>query len=258
MQPHTLAAEVLPVPGASASTPSRLVGFAKSVPALVLTLLSLDVLCAVSYVVTRHARDLVGKGVVSYFSLDGEGNLPSWYSAGKLLLVGLMLLAFGCGQLQRGARAAWALVLGGLLFLFLSLDETTGLHERFGYWLDAFTHGRKQTLLASTGFWMIVAAPLFVAAVALLAWSAWHYLRGRPGVIWRYAAGFTIFLAAAAGLELLGNFIPPGTTAARVQVLFEELGEMVGATVLLWATMELMASHGVTLMVTRDGPADGR
>ncbi|MEA2736498.1 MAG: hypothetical protein QOE14_2949 [Humisphaera sp.] len=223
----------------------------RAMPALVRVMFALDLLMGALYFLSRRLRDVIGKQLVNFFDLNGETNLPSWYSAAQLALIGALLMAFATSELRRGARAAWAMMLGGAAFLFLSLDETTSLHERFGYWLDT-VRNRRHTIFHETGFWMLICAPLFIAAIALLAVGARRYLRGRPGIALKLAAGVALFIAAAAGVEALSNFAEAHGTAARALVLLEEVGEMLGATIILWGVCDLIRAHGVRMFIADD------
>jgi hypothetical protein len=219
----------------------------QAMPVLVRVMFGLDLLMGVLYFISRRARNSINKSVLNFFDLNAETNLPSWYSAGQLALIGVLLVVFAGSQLRRGARAAWAVMLAGVAFLFLSLDETTSLHENFGYWLDRFHH-RRNTTFGETGFWMLICAPLFLAALVTLGFAARRYLRGRKPVVIKLAIGAAIYVAAAAGVEALSNFVVPQGTGARVLVLLEEMGEMLGATTMLWGVCELMRSHGMRLL----------
>ena len=67
-------------------------------------------------------------GFVPKFDLDGEINVPTWFSSTLLLLAGLLLLYIGA--ISRHERDRWSthwLVLG-CVFVLLSADETAGLH----------------------------------------------------------------------------------------------------------------------------------
>ena len=68
--------------------------------------------------------------------------------------------------------------------------------------------------------------------------------------------GAIVFVTAAAGVESLSNFVDAHGTAARALVLLEEVGEMIGATIMLWGACGLMRSHGVRLLV--DDRASGK
>jgi hypothetical protein len=242
-----------PAPAAAATTTRRIPAIWQAMPVLVRVMFALDLLMGVLYIASRRLRDHIGRPLVNFFDLNGETNLPSWYSAAQLALIGALLIVFATSQLRRGARAAWSIMLGGIGFLFLSLDETTSIHENFGYWLDHLRN-RRDTIFAQTGFWMLICAPLFLGGLALLGFGARRYLFGRGRVVVTLVVGAVVFVAAAAGVEMLSNFVEPHGIGARGLVMLEEVGEMIGATIMLWGVCGLMRAHGVRLLVTDDAP----
>ena len=225
-----------------------------AMPPLVRVMFVVDLSMGGLYILSRRLREVIGKPLRDFFDLNGETNLPSWYSAAQLALIGALLIIFATSEIRRGRRAAWSMMLGGLGFLFLSLDETTSIHEHFGYWLDHLRN-RHDTAFAQTGFWMLICAPLFLGGLALIGWGARRYLLGRRSIVVTLVIGAIVFVAAAAGVESLSNFVEPHGIGARALVLLEEVGEMLGATVMLWGTCDLICSHGVRLLITDDSAA---
>ena len=47
----------------------------------------------VLYFLSRRLRNVIGKPLLNFFDLNSETNLPSWYSAGQLALIGGLLVA---------------------------------------------------------------------------------------------------------------------------------------------------------------------
>ena len=180
------------------------------------------------------------------WDLGREGNVPSWYASFQLALVGLLLLAFASVSALR-RRSSVVLVLGGLLFLFLSLDEIAGLHEKFGLYLNMTLGSRREASFDRTGPWMVIVTPVFLAAVGLAAWGGRDLLRGQRRAQLLYMAGLVIYVLSFAGLEAVENFVPRSGGWFPVD-LVEETGEMVGVTFLLWATYELARSHGTRVV----------
>jgi hypothetical protein len=80
--------------------------------------------------------------------------------------------------------------------------------------------------------------------MALAAYLGRDLLRDRRRAQVLYAAGVAAYVASFAGAELVSNFV---SGANGGMVLLEETGEMIGATLLLWATYELARSHGFRL-----------
>src|SRR3982751_4790319 len=71
------------------------------------------------------ARD----SVVRLVWLDGECNIPSWFSSCLLLVCALLLALIAAAQRQRPKAWFGHWLALALIFGFLSLDETAQLHE---------------------------------------------------------------------------------------------------------------------------------
>lgn len=183
--------------------------------------------------------------------LDREANLPTWYSSGQLLVLGLLLGVFAVIRTNRRAIRSWPLFALPALCLALSLDEVAQIHEWLGRKSDVFfaTGTRQGSLVPRTGIWMFLLGPPFLIVVALL-WRAFSSsLRGRERVVRLYLVGFFVYAASALGIEILANVVSPDGLAAVVQVVCEEVGEMLGVTLLVWATLELLASYDIHIRV---------
>jgi len=215
---------------------------------LVAAVLVLDLLVLLAYAADTALGHPVGV-LESFFDLDGEQNLPTWWSSAKLLAAGLVLgAAFLLRRGTDGARA-WLLAAAALVAVGLSLDETALLHERLG--LVVLPHGRREgTIFAQGGPWMMVLVPAAVIGPAML-WRLGlrDYLRAAPGAALRIGLGLGLFVAGAAGVELLRG-ISVGAGSHQHQVLLEEGLEFLGVTLLLWGVLDLARSLG--LRVTAD------
>ena len=211
---------------------------------MILALFAINVVLAVMHVLGPPVPSWAARGDDDreyLWDLTVEGNVPSWYSGTQLVLIGALMLGLAA-NLPRKRASTVVLVLTGLLFAFLSLDELVSLHEKFGRFLEDLGPERGDTAFGVTGVWFIVVAPAFVLVVAGLAYAGRELITGRRRVQLLYLAGLVLFVGSFAGLELLVNFV--SEREREIEVL-EETGEMFGATVLLWATYELLRSHGV-------------
>lgn len=190
--------------------------------------------------------------------LNAEGNLPAVYSSAQLFAIGALLADFARVRFDRARSETWALPLLAGLFLFLGLDELTSLHGWLGVRSDALLPSgtRRDTLFRNTGIWMLLMGPPVLVLVAVLGWRARVYLRVR-GVRLKLGAGLALLFGSALGTEVLSNFTQ--TAAESVgQIVAEELGEMVGATVVLWGVLELVACHGHPIPAALTGPPRAR
>jgi hypothetical protein len=159
----------------------------------------------------------------------------------------LLLGAFAIVQTKPPTTRRWPLFALPALCLAMSMDEVAQIHEWLGTKSDAlFANGtRRGSLVSETGIWMFLLGPPFLIVVALL-WRAFvPFLRGRERVVRLYVVGFVVYVVSALGIEFLANFVRHGGLAAVVQVVCEELGEMLGVTLQIWATLELLDSYDI-------------
>lgn len=174
--------------------------------------------------------------------LDGEGNLPAWFSSFQLALISLCLwsLVFGNRKGERPSRRF--LILLASTFLLWSLDETAMLHERatallgsrYVDWLPAYLLDHKISIIA-------IATLLFILLRIL-----WRDL----AVMWQLhrhesmlaIQGFAICFFGGAILETIGyKYFAEGVDPFlyQTEVCFEEFFEMLGASFLLYSSMSL-------------------
>lgn len=213
-----------------------------SIPWPVRVLLLADISMAALYILDAA---LPYKLFTRLVDLDGEANLPTWYSSAQLLVLALLLGAFAV--INRDSHVRWSLFGLPALCLVLSLDEVAQIHEGLGLKSDVLlaVGAREDSVVVRTGIWMFLLGPPFLIVVALL-WRAFvPFLQGRARVVRLYIVGFVVYAGSALGIEILANFVGPGGLASVVQVVCEELGEMLGVTLLVWATLELLASYDI-------------
>ena len=216
--------------------------FIKKMPPGILVLFSVDLALTLIYLLSRplHLPDKVS----TFLDLDAEANLGSWYSSIQLFLVATMLGVFAFNRFDKEERKSWALLLWPLIFCLLSLDEIAQIHEWLGLGTDALLPGgtRFNTVLHLTGGWMFFLGIPFLAVMLMLLASLKQYLFDEAAIIKKLFLGLMIFVAASCGVEIIGNFVPYGGRAYFLNVSSEELGEMLGETLLVWASYELLRS----------------
>jgi hypothetical protein len=228
----------------------------RHVPLPILALFTVDLLLGAAHALDPPAPDWLGStrggrhqctGTESttcpepFWNLRSEVSLATWYSSLHLALIGLVLVGFGALRRNAGLHGFWTALLIGAFFLGLSADEALAIHEKLAASFQDESSDRAGTTFARTGPWMLVAGPLFVVVLGAGAVGARRLLAGAPRASWLYAAGALIFLGSFAGLEFLSNFV---VAREPLVAALEEVGEMIGATVLLWATLELLRAHG--------------
>lgn len=209
-----------------------------------------DIIMAVLYILDNllgHPFYIVTRLV----DLDGEANMAAWYSSSQILFLGLLFGLFAfimCDRKPSPLLPAGAL---SLMCLALSLDEIAQIHEWIGNQSDKLlaAGSRKSSLFSHTGIWMFLLGPLFLIAVTFLWRRLSPYLRDRERVVRLYLLGFCVYVVSAIGVEILANFVSPDQTDSVVQIVCEEFGEMLGVTLLIWATLKLLASYDIHIQM---------
>ncbi len=190
------------------------------------------------------------------WQLDAEYNPPTYYSALVILGNGLLLALMGwrLGGLERipGSgrapgrldRAAW----NGLALIFgaLAVDEVFSLHERLG---------RVLGMLAGLGdaSWILWVGPGLALALGVLAALRGALARLPRPTRRRFLRAGAIYVAGAAGIELLGAAVLAlgGWSLKYTSVtLIEEFMEMLGQALFMVALVDFTGQLG---QARRDG-----
>jgi hypothetical protein len=175
-----------------------------------------------------------------YFDVFSEGNLPTWWSVGLLVLTAVTHAVTGALAVAGRVRGAWtwfvsAAVLGGL-----SLDDHTALHERLERIGQDWVSFER-----FPGYWLVpgIFAGLVVAgALGLLAAKLTGATR------WCMIAGLALLLGSAMGMEFVQGLLVAEGESGPLYVLVlhaEELGENLGVLLMLTAAVR-------SLDITRD------
>lgn len=183
------------------------------------------------------------------FNLDGEGNVPTWWSSAKLLAVGALAVVVYAqeGLLRRPPRFRWMWLGVGALFAALSMDEASSLHERAARTIMEAGYGNtlRRTVLggdeAKDSFaWVILFSPVAVAVFTFLAVFAWSRRKELKRLLVFGFAGVGCYITAIV-LEPLAVYFTPAmqdwtaTEMHRYQrlTLVEESLELLGTSFLV-------------------------
>jgi hypothetical protein len=218
------------------------------IPAVILVLFVTDAVLGLLYLFNQWAGEPFWK-LTQLVRLDGEKNLPTWYSSIQLFLVAVLLGIFALRNFSAVQGRSWLLTALPVAFLALSLDEIAQIHEWLGLKSDVLlaSGSREDTSFQQTGIWMFVIGIPFAAGMLWLIYSIRRYFAGTVGVLAKFVVGLLIFLGGAIGLELLSNFSAKDSVGNAAQIFLEEVCEMVGVTVILWAVYDLLLAHGFSL-----------
>ena len=175
------------------------------------------------------------------FSLALDGNIPTYFSS--LLLAMAALLLYLIYRNERQSKTHWLLL--SFLFIFLSIDESTQLHEQFGGLVGNKVNTYiKEPPAFLQWAWMVPYSALTLA-VGL------YYLK----FIWKlpaktkklfFLSGF-VYVFAALFLEFFESHIQvtygSGTLANAILYPVEEVLEMLGVVIFIYALLDYIKTH---------------
>ena len=180
-----------------------------------------------------HARDTF----VHLTWVDGEANIPAWFSAVLLLLAALLLGAIASAERRRGSPAV-LLALLALIFVCLSLDEVAQLHEL------SIRPLREHFHVTGLFYYPWIGPAGMAATTVAIGYSG--FLAALPGRTRRlfmlagalYVGGALVIEAVSGRQASLHGEHTPGY---HVIVTLEELLEMSGIVVFIYALMDHIA-----------------
>lgn len=185
--------------------------------------------------------------LVNLFNVNREGNIPTWYSTLLLLACLLCFTAIAFVKRTQGDRYTRHWVGLALVFLYLSLDEGAAIHEKLTIPI--------QEGLNVTGYlyfgWVIVGAA-FVLGFLLLYVRFFFHLP--PETQRLFLAAGVLYVGGALVVEAISAnqwYLDSGTSLTFSTIgTLEELLEMWGAVVLLYALLAYLSDHVSEIRIT--------
>lgn len=185
-------------------------------------------------------------GLVPLFDFNNEKNIPTFYSSLSLITASSLLLFISSAHKKlKDPYILWALL--SLVFLFLSIDEISSIHERFS--------GPTRNLLGTSGFlyhaWVIPYFAFF-SVFATIYFKFLLSLQKKIMVLF-LIAGAT-FVLGAVGFEMLGGWEaevhgPKGLLHSFFYTC-EEFLEMLGVAIFIYSLLTYIADEFGSLKIT--------
>jgi hypothetical protein len=221
----------------------------RPIPTLILVFFVVDLALVLGHLFTSWTVPSTWM-LARFLNVRRELNLPTWYSSIQWFCVASLFGIFAHHHFSRSQKQSWLLGALPLLFLAFSLDEMAEIHEWIGHKSDSLlpSSSRKGGLFDSTGIWMLVLGGPFLIFFAGLMLSLRTFFRLAPSALMKVLLGMAVMLVGALDIEILENsyFIGSARLHLALQAAAEELCEMVGSTIVLWGSYELLYSHGFT------------
>ncbi|WP_290871655.1 hypothetical protein [Aquabacterium sp.] len=210
----------------------------------------------VANLLTLVAKHGLGRGalfgLVPLFNFNDERNIPTLYSSVALLLAGGLLMLITHLSRQRGEpHRAW---LGlALIFVFLSIDEMTGLHERATEPMRLLMHSSRGFLEGSLGLraWVVPYAVLLMA----FGLTYLRFLFRLPAQTrWHFMGSGLVYVTGTIGFEVIGSewVLQHGEDNVPYALLYtcEETLEMLGIAWFVHALLTYLATAFAPLHLT--------
>ncbi len=178
-------------------------------------------------------------GIVPFFNFNKETNIPTFYSSLTLLAASILLILIAMyHKRKKDAYVGWFGL--GVIFSFLSIDEMTGLHERFII--------PVQSLAGTTGgllhYAWVIPYGIFLIILSILYFRFLLALPKKTRFLFILSA--VIFVSGAIGFELFEGqlFFHEGRNVTyAVLYTFEELFEKIGVAVFIYALLSYIANN---------------
>lgn len=179
-------------------------------------------------------------GLVPLFALDGEANIPTFYSAMMLLACsGLLgLIAIVRGRESDGFSWHWAGL--GCVFLLLSVDEASQIHE--------LLNGPVRNAVGAGGVFYFAWVIPGLVAVTFLGIVYLKFMFSLPSATrWLFFTAAALFLGGALGVEMLGAWWAEGhrlnNPTYALLATAEETLEMLGVLAFFYALLRYVQDH---------------
>ncbi len=215
---------------------------------LVLILAGLFLARIAGLVSTHSFGNAHANGLVPLFDFNEEQSVPTWFSVALLMICASLLGIIAAAQRREGGPYRWWTTLS-FVFLYLSMDEALSFHERFNRPVRDLLHTSGALYYA----WVI---PYAAFALALFLFSIRPLKALSNSTRNLIVLAGLLFVFGAMGLEVLGSYLATrnqmqATLLSDVVMTFEELMELSGTIILVYALMKQIAhAHpgwGVTI-----------
>lgn len=203
------------------------------------------VLCGVVFLLLfLHHRVPLDKSVFNreisrLFDLDGEGNIPAWFSGGLLLTIAYIALLNAWLSKQLGepkiAKRFWMSLF--IVFLFFSFDEVGGIHESITYMTNIK--------------WVYLYAPFAFVLIFLTVIFFFNNSNNKEALS-IIIAGMLIFMAGGLVAEWVYYQFGAPDWLDRFKIRFEEGLEMFGVIIILTGSLQSLNHY----LKRKEGKAD--
>jgi hypothetical protein len=206
-------------------------------------------------VLIAHANNRTGAGAITgTLNLGLDAAVPTWFASALLLATSIALLAVWSSSRGTDTRNRRHWLGLAAVFGLLSIDEVATIHERWG---DLGLIDSDQGLLYYG--WVVTAIVLLVPFVL-----AYLPFLGRlePRTARLFVTSGCIFVGGAIGVEMMNAALDADESSSSLrywlQTGFEEFCELVGASLFLYAVLDVLTRRMTSITVGFAAPITGR
>jgi len=194
----------------------------------------------------RHAYSRTAKNIIRLFDFNLENNVPTWFSVLILAFAAVLLFIIHSHKKANNNRQAVYWLILGIIFIFLSIDESVQIHEEVARILRPSLGNDVSGLL----YWAWV-IPYTVFVLAVVVFFMRFVLSLPKSTRNLFFISGSIFITGSLGLEFIEGYFYKlyGLDHIYNRILYciEELMEMGGVTLFIYALLDYMAVHKITI-----------
>jgi hypothetical protein len=189
-------------------------------------------------------------GRVEFFLLDGEANLPTFFSTLMFLEAAVLLAVIAANARAVNDRFWMHWTLLCVLFFLMAVDEAAQVHEKV-------TEPLRNLLGLSgllTNAWVLPAF-VFVLVAMIFFWRFVFSLERRLSIL--FIAAAALYLSGVMGVEMISGYFKSAHGFSSLSFILsttlEETLEMLGAALFIYALCTAVNRRNLALAVVRRG-----
>jgi hypothetical protein len=178
------------------------------------------------------------------FFINNEGNVATFWNTLLLLMTSAVAFVLASAKFSQGNKYRFEWLLLGLVFLYLSMDESSVIHEKFSALLkdlpdiNGWAHYKW---LYAGGAAVLVLTFLFI--------RFYLHLDLRNKIL--FPVSMALYLFGAFGGELLSGYYAQANGTKNIPYMLmthgEELGEQIGIILMIFTLLTYLLTHYATI-----------
>jgi len=179
-------------------------------------------------------------GLVPYFNIDNESNIPTLFAVMLLLFAALLLFIIYILDKKRGMHRSWMWGILAAGFLFLAIDEFVCIHEK---WIKPMRNILGPEAPAILHYSWVLPGLVIVLVVLVFFLPFWMRLPARTRI--HTAAAAVLYIGGAVGMEMVcGSYVKQYGNANltfNILVTIEESLEYAGVILFIYGLLRYAA-----------------